>query len=98
MTVDPLGKLNLRQLTVRGLAWRSTRFWGYVKHDPEDHSQTYQKPQELCPASRSHLPLRVATKHLPCALLVQTQVAAQPPQSLGPATGGAPLRPPFLRE
>ena len=38
--------------------------------------------------------VRVGTKVLPCALLVQNQVPAQPLRSLGSATGSAPLRPP----
>ena len=38
--------------------------------------------------------VRVGTKPLPCASLVQRQVPAQPLRSLDSATGGAPLRPP----
>ena len=39
-----------------GAAGRLTRFWGYVNHNRQDYEETHQKPQDQCPAFRSHLP------------------------------------------
>lgn len=41
-------------LTVRVVAGRSTRFWGYVNHNRKDYDQAYQEAEKGSPPSTSH--------------------------------------------